>query len=366
MFVYLLLILWCSFCAYRIHCAPNSRQTEKRLFFLLFILACVLVEGVRSEMVGTDTPGYVRRISYMAGFSLHELVDYLWHGDLEFLSMFILTCFYKLANNEITMFLGVAIYAVSIELYAINKFSKSIFWSLFFFIVLQSCYLASFSGARQAFAQPILIFSYRFIHEKRLLPFLICIVIAFCFHKSSIAFIPIYFIAQTKLSIKKLLLFALISFVVVYYFERFVSLGTIVSERYGGYLYEAERNATEGMRGVITACFLMFIMIVLVIMRPKIQLFRREYDVLLQIYLFGLCFAFAGVFLQAVYMGIRLARFGEPALLFLIPIIWQNISNTNNRVIISSILFLGGIGYYCIILNRFNDLLPYTINPILL
>ena len=73
----------------------------------------------------------------------------------------------------------------------IFKYGVNPLFSLFFFY----CMMLSYLGMnRQYISFAICIFSYQFILEKRLFPFLLCIATAFLFHKSALIFLFAYFL----------------------------------------------------------------------------------------------------------------------------------------------------------------------------
>ncbi len=67
---------------------------------------------------------------------------------------------------------------------------------------------------RQLVAMAILTFSYRFIRERRLLPFLVTVLLAMSFHKVAVVFIPLYIVYHIPIN-KWLLLFCLVCSVIL-------------------------------------------------------------------------------------------------------------------------------------------------------
>lgn len=85
---------------------------------------------------------------------------------------------------------------------SIFKYAVSPLFSLFFFYCIMLTYLGM---NRQYISFAICIFSYKFIFEKRFIPFLVCIAFAMLFHTSTILFIFAYFLNR-KFSGKYLIL----------------------------------------------------------------------------------------------------------------------------------------------------------------
>lgn len=95
--------------------------------------------------------------------------------------------------------------------YSIVKYAVNPLFSIFFFYCLMLGYLGM---NRQYISFAICIFSYQFIFKRKLIPFLLCIAIAFLFHSSAILFVFAYFLNKkfpTKYIVALLLLFFSIS-----------------------------------------------------------------------------------------------------------------------------------------------------------
>ena len=95
-----------------------------------------------------------------------------------------------------------------------------------------------FSGLRQSIAMGIIIFSFKYIQEKKLLKYIICVVIAMYFHKSATFCFFLYPIYHAKLT-KKSLYFIIPLMILVYIFKDKIFMillkmyNPIYSEKYG-------------------------------------------------------------------------------------------------------------------------------------
>src|SRR5690606_11238153 len=63
-------------------------------------------------------------------------------------------------------------------------------------LILGPHYLILMNGMRQTIAGCIFIYSIKYIQERKLLPYIICILLATTIHKSAIILVVIYFIPQ--------------------------------------------------------------------------------------------------------------------------------------------------------------------------
>jgi hypothetical protein len=84
---------------------------------------------------------------------------------------------------------------------SIYKYSPNALFSFFFFYCMMLTYLGM---NRQYIAFAICIYSYKFIFEKKIIYFLVCIAVAFLFHRSAIMFAFAYYLNK-EFSIKYLI-----------------------------------------------------------------------------------------------------------------------------------------------------------------
>lgn len=88
---------------------------------------------------------------------------------------------------------------------AIMQQSKDI--SLSIYILFASCFFFyAMNVTRQSIAIAIFIYAIKYIKEKKILKYIIFILLASLIHKIALIFIPVYFIANLKIDIKKLII----------------------------------------------------------------------------------------------------------------------------------------------------------------
>lgn len=159
---------------------------------LLSFLPIFLVAALRYE-VGTDWPIYE---GFYAGildgskaFSeqlfnlLNHLVD--WTVN-DFQGVIVLVAFLSL------FFLYKAIYEQSI----------SVPLALFVFFI-STMYFASLNQLRQAISMPIMLYAYKYIRDKKPIPYIFWCIVASLIHASSLVYLPLYFIARFKPSLRR-------------------------------------------------------------------------------------------------------------------------------------------------------------------
>lgn len=196
-----------------------NREKKNKIFFLLIsffvILIPALLAGLRGRNVGTDVNSYI-----MPGIShsikATSLKAFLKTDDLELIfGSFI----YFVANNFenakfIILFFIEFIILLLVYSELIRKADKFPTW-LGLFIFYFVFYNATLNAMRQYIAIAIVFFSSRYIEKKKIIKFLICIILALGFHKSSIlciSFYPLYhlFKDNKRKKLKIILVFLLI------------------------------------------------------------------------------------------------------------------------------------------------------------
>lgn len=153
------------------------------VFFFLFFLMLAL----RSETVGSDVGNYKRYFELFKNSSLANLKNF----DMEYL--------YKLLNWGVSRvtdsFQGVLVVSAAITvapIYMIYRQQRSHSYLqivLFLGIGVLSMF---FSGIRQSIAMSIGMVAYHFVKEKRLVPFLLCVLTAIGFHHSAFILLLMY------------------------------------------------------------------------------------------------------------------------------------------------------------------------------
>ena len=166
-------------------------RKRKTLSLFLSCFSLLLVAALR-QFVGTDYAVYYyfkvpevisNPIRLELGFSLLTYFSVVILGSYQWLiaGMACITCFCYWSS--------------------IFRYSKNVPLSLLIFISL-GCYYFMLNGMRQSVAIAVFFFSIRFIEEKKLKKFLLCILFAFSFHSSALLYIPVYWLSRKHISNK--------------------------------------------------------------------------------------------------------------------------------------------------------------------
>ena len=172
-------------------------RNKKSLLFFLIIFLLICHDGLRWE-TGTDWTNYYN------AFERCLMFDF---DDFESGYVFLMRCFRVFTDNYTVFLLFHAAFVYILMAIILWKYSPMPVLSLFF---LYSFMLPLLGMNRQYLALAVCLASIYFIFQRKLVPFLLCICIAFLFHKSALLFIPAYFFNR-DFSIKTYTIFIIVA-----------------------------------------------------------------------------------------------------------------------------------------------------------
>ena len=182
----------------------KSSEKKRIAFCAIACTQWVLISGLRDLSVGADTVGYRRQYlqiatqSWAECFRMFEKV-YV-EGDGKDPGYTLLVKIFQIFNLDYRCFLFFVaiIFTGSMAVWIYRNSTMPCMSFLIYSILFYSFY--SITGIRQTIATALIVFvGYKFVRERKLLPFLLIAAIAFTIHKSTAVFIPYYFIANFEL-----------------------------------------------------------------------------------------------------------------------------------------------------------------------
>lgn len=271
---------------------------DKKSSLTVWVVAIMMVilSGLRGN-VGADYPIYRSFYSlYFPTIDFSDVFDkmLLRKSDLDIEWM------YVLLNKFVFSFGGPfqsftfvsACLTVGMKLRTYYKESPYPIFSVLL-IFIPGYFIADSGHMRQALGMAVCIVSYKFIKERKLLWFLLCIYVAYGFHKSAIIFLPAYWLVLIPLNASRIFYLVMISvilspFQVYNLFSGF--LGSLnlqeVSNGYNGYI-GYEDKASSFMDGtIILNAFLLILYDKVVCQRVW------YYEYIRNIMVFGVCLYF--------------------------------------------------------------------------
>lgn len=189
------------------------------LFALLAIGLLSLFASLRADTIGTDVLVYAK--PYLEYINLYGLNWLIKRSDCEILYLLLTSLVSSLGGNlQVLLFIITFIISFLVYKYAIDNSDRTNV------VLVFSTYLFVFFGftlnlIRQSIAIAIILYAMKFVKERKLFPFLLCIIIASGFHTTSIAMVLLYFIygffGKRSEAIVKCTTIPVLLFVVIFY-----------------------------------------------------------------------------------------------------------------------------------------------------
>jgi transmembrane protein EpsG len=230
-----------------------KKSLNRRNYIIFVSLILILQSGLRNIGVGADTKAYEEWYISISKLSWSEIynqvLDYYKFGvdkDPGYL------VFQKLVNYIFPNFQIYLIVIATIFFTALGNFiyrnTTRILDIIFAFVLYSALFYSFFSitGIRQTIATAATLWSFELIKKRKLLPFLLFILIASTIHKSVLIFLPFYFIGNLRQT-KFIYSLAIIMFPVIMIFKRNFSIYLALiasSDVYMEFAKSTERSGT--------------------------------------------------------------------------------------------------------------------------
>lgn len=251
------------------------QQSYKSQYISAVSILLILQSGLRNWAVGADTYQYYNRFE--------EVKHATWANVQDTVSQYYLfgigkdpgyDVFQKVIQYVLPHYQLFLIFIAVIFFSALGNFidkNTSRLSDAVFAYVLYSCLFFSFfsiTGQRQTIATAASLYGYELIKKRKLMPFLLLIVMASTIHKSVLIFVPFYFIAPLKKTAlyywSALLLFPVLMAYKMIFLQ--------IIQDLGGYTkYEMYEGA-----GTYTFSLMLLLVAVVALWRMKIVLWQNE------------------------------------------------------------------------------------------
>lgn len=174
-------------------------KKQNLIYYFVFCLLLFVLSFIRWE-TGTDWESY-----YNYFISINDSIDDNYNFEIGFRFLAHLIAAF---SNNYTIFLFIqAMILFLFQSVGIIKLSVYPLYSLFF---LWSIQFANILFVRQWIAVSILFFSISFIKNRKIIPFVLCVLLAILFHRTSFIFLFAWWIFKLNIS-KKVMIITLVS-----------------------------------------------------------------------------------------------------------------------------------------------------------
>lgn len=245
MLIYILIFILIFLCGI-IDLEVNIEKSKKIFIFNLLILLFWFLSFIRWKC-GTDWD------SYYDFFRMNDKLEDFKSRGFEPLYTYINFFVKGISSNYWVLLLSLASIIYPLTSSTIKRISPYPILSLLLYLLLRR---ADIFFVRESIAIAFCFFSIRFIIDRKLFPFLLCILIAFNFHDSSIVFIFAYYIYSIKIKLKyiSICVFMLLGIVLLYsgwvkdqFFYLSSFLGGAISYKYENYISYGDIDFGMGM-----------------------------------------------------------------------------------------------------------------------
>lgn len=345
-----------------------QKDTDRKKLIIALFLPLFILSALRGETVGGDLK------NYLPGFDDASKADsfehLMWTTNTE-PGFKILNWIISVLSPTHRMFIIVtSIISLIGPAYLIYKYSKSpLFSSLLYFSL--GFYTNTFNNVRQSVALSLCLFAIPLVVERKLLKFLIIVILAATIHYSAGIFIILYPLSKCINGIKSIII-SLIAGFTLFYLLRISIRRIIINSIFVRYDPETIMNDSSGGWGLLFFYCIVLILEVIMYVKKKKNLSKDE----LYYCNFFIVLQVLAVLLQMyATMWTSMMR---ATLYFYIPIIvavpfYLNMFKKNNRVLITisafclSLLFMRGVySYNSETFSNSQGVIPYVLIDITL
>jgi len=236
----LILVILLYIIFFKIYKTNNSKKYFCILIFILFSL----IQGLRGNTVGSDTNNYIKFFELSKNMSFIDvLLMKQWVIEPGY-GLLMKICSIMSFSPQLFL-LVVAIIINGGLMYFIYKHSDNPFISVIIFMGVEF-FTLSFTALRQIIAIIIILNSYNFIKQKKIIKFILMVLLAATFHKSALIFLPVYFLRNIKIS-KKTIIVGISIFILVQIFALPIIIYVTKNLYYSSYIKATGGGITQAI-----------------------------------------------------------------------------------------------------------------------
>lgn len=174
-----------------------NNKKYRKVFTIIIAFFLVLMAGFRSPNVDADYHVYASRFEILSTLSLRELINLTFSLSIEPGFLLLNVVVSKVGLGSAAFFFLVATLAISLKSIFIYRYTPYI--GIAFALYFSHIYLhTELIQIRGGLAVSILLFSIKYLSERRFLKFLAIVLLATSIHKMAILSAPVYFLYSQK------------------------------------------------------------------------------------------------------------------------------------------------------------------------
>jgi len=325
----------------------NGDKKSYEKYFLVFVILITLFVGLRYN-VGNDYAEYFLEYYY---FQQGNSIDNYYEPLYSLLN--------KITTSPIQVFFICSVISFLFLYLAFNYFNKKN--SILLFSLYFGMYLIIFNIhiIRQGVAIAIVMYSWKYIDQKKFWKFILLVFIAMGFHISAIVALPMYFLARLKVPFIYKIILVWISpvllFIIIKLSSLMFSLMSIIPlfARYAAVYSQGVYSEIEGISLGLVLNIILFILVGIIITKNNSYITDSKKEILLNLFFYSILFS---ILLRFNATALRLNYFYQVSNIFIFAII---IDYFKEKVLIKLFLLIIAFLYLYQNLNTGEAILEY-------
>jgi transmembrane protein EpsG len=302
-------------------------------FFLIFIFLALRYN------FGNDYHSYLELFQEVQGYEFSNLLKTDW--KVEFGWIFL--CWICSPFGFFGMIILLALFNSILFYLLFKRYAPKGYYSLSIFLYLATpeLFLIHSSAMRQALSTLIFLFSLRYIYERKIIKYTLCIIVASFFHTSALILLPVYLLTFVRGQISKILGVAVFSlYILIFYFGQYIISNSDVLTI--GYF---DKYLTySGVSSVGSGIGVIYFSVLLILFLFYQRFVNEEYGLIFKIAIISYFFIPLSFFIPMVG---RLDMYFTPALIFGFPILYIYIKNKKYKLtFIILLVFMVGYQFF--------------------
>lgn len=362
-------VIICILMLYPLGIVYGGYVSEKKTQQVALLASCFILwffMAMRSTVVGVDTKYYAYIFQQFSDIPFNKIFTaetfathtQTWSLDFEY--------GYRLYNKFISFFtdnpqaitICNSTMIIVLLYYCIKRNSKNCLLSIWLYITL-GIYQTEMNVTRNAIAILIVYNAFLFLKTKRVVPYVICCLIAASFHKTTLIFIPLYWVIDNiKWTQKRMITVFLSAICMGIGFALIMpAVRNALPSAVTKYFFSSNSKA----EAVMVGAFNLFLFAVIYFLMNKKEQTKvlTECNVGLTMFMLNLCFFGLST---GIGYGARIAALFGPYMILFIPEMLSIIESKNKRTMVMWILAgVCGCQYFLrLCINNIGGTMPYS------
>lgn len=271
----------------------KKNKYSREIYFYLTFFVFFFVSAFRSMWVGTDTPSYYLLYGRINAFySVESIQGHMESGFMYFCKLL------SFISEEPQFLLIVTSFIMLFFVFRfIHKYSNLFLLSVLIYVC--DTFLFNLTGMRQSLAMVLVVYSFDYILKKNFYYYCLIILLATMFHKSALLFLPVYFLFNIEINLKKIIYIISFSAIAANFFQYTQKIIFFLFPSYIGYtdsVWFGEAKLATILKLIMN--FIVFITSYYFYSKQKIFLSKKQiqfYNILLWLSLIGSCISMLSI-----------------------------------------------------------------------